>query len=55
MKGRNVLTLNQATLLAALQYYLESVVFKSESFGTVEGVAQKDDVFVVTIDSEAGQ
>jgi hypothetical protein len=52
MRGKNVMQLNQATLIAALQYYFEGCVFKMETFGTVEGVTQKDDVFVVTINSE---
>jgi len=38
MKGNNEITLNQATMIAAVQYYFDCVVFKEEVTPVVKSV-----------------
>lgn len=41
MKGKNQITLNQATMVLAIQHYFESIVFKEGSEPQVIAVASK--------------
>lgn len=49
MIGMNRLTLNPATMIAAMQYYLENVVFKDDIAIKVTAVESTNEGFIIRL------